>query len=117
MSECDQLATDALGIAQSLTHKGVIAHEAEGFTPALVQKPGVRPPVTGASNAWPAETWEAHDMPPRQQQRLTRRQVGSGSGLAKANGMGPSIVTPQRCRRGGGICPAGGGAFSQGCPR
>ena len=36
---------------------------AEGVTPALAQKPGVQPLVTRASNAWPAATWEAHDMP------------------------------------------------------
>ena len=94
---CDQIATNPLEIAQSLAHKGVIAHEAEGLTPALAQKPGVRPLVTRVSNAWPAETWEAHDMPARQQQRSIGRQVGNGNGLAKANGMGPSIVTPQRC--------------------
>src|SRR5438045_1777134 len=35
-----------------------------GLTPALAQKPGVRPLVTGASNAWPAAKWEAHAMPP-----------------------------------------------------
>jgi len=95
--ECDKIATDALEVAPFLTRKEVVAHEAEGIAPALAQKPGLRPLVTRASNAWHEATWEAHDMPIRQQQRFAGRQVGSGSGLAKANSMGPSIVPSQRC--------------------
>jgi hypothetical protein len=53
---CDQIAINFFEVAQSLTHKGVIAHEAEMVTAALTQKPDVRPFGTKVFSAWPAAT-------------------------------------------------------------
>lgn len=67
------------------------------ITPDKLQIPTVGPPVTGVSNTWPANWWEAHGHPEMKGTALLMLEVGRESGLAKANCMGSSHLTSQRC--------------------
>ena len=83
--ECDQLAI-------YIYLQSRIAHEADG---TIVGSGNVsKPSVTGVSGTWPAARWEARDKIGSATNSRVVPDAGRTSGSAKANCVGPSIVTP-----------------------
>lgn len=86
---CDQIAIANPWGFTVPTHKGGIAHEAEGIATGDDSQPFVGPPVTGVSGTWPAETSEAQGQRSRSWNSTTTgsRRKGERVSESKRHGI------------------------------